>query len=153
MASNPEQQAFLLQHQFRFAWNQEEGATVDSTEWLEIGEGINNIEPAGNEVLVQDQYYSGGGFATTDVIGKQTVWTIGGHRDYNDPFQNVVFNELVHELGAARRGTFRITYPDGTIFLTNSTIANIKEPGGDAVAKGGISLEVHNNEKPRKVSV
>ena len=142
-------ESFLIQAGFKFHWNKAEGALDTALDWVSMTGGIKDISPESNEQISQEFYYPNGGNATTDVIGMQDVWSFDGHREYNNEFQKYVFEELKYLLGAARRGTFRVTYPNGAKEIANSTIANIKAPGGPANEKGAISFEIHMNEIPK----
>lgn len=141
-------ESFLIQAGYQFHWNAAEDALDNALDWVAIGSGITNVSPESNEQIDQSYYYNRGGNATTDVIGMQDVWSFEGHRDYNDAFQNTVFETMKYLLGASRRGSFRVTYPNGAKEIANSTIANISAPGGAANEKGAISFEVHTNEIP-----
>lgn len=141
-------ESFLIQAGYKFDWNEAEDALDAALDWVSIGSGITNVSPESNEQISQDYYYNKGGNATTDVIGMQDVWSFEGHRDYNDAFQNTVFETMKYLLGAGRRGSFRVTYPNGAKEIANATVANIKAPGGGANEKGAISFEIHMNEIP-----
>lgn len=139
---------FLIQAGFEIHFNPEQDVTFTDEGWLEAGAGIATMDPSGNDVLDQTPYYNGGGNTTTDVVGGQDVFPYSGHRDYDDDFQNYVFNIAKYQKGKGRRGTFRIVHPDGLTVLSDCTLANIEGPGGDANNKGNISFEVHLNGKP-----
>ena len=142
-------ESFLIQAGYGFAWNAAEDALDAALDWVDIGAGITNVTPEENEQVDQKYYYNRGGNATTDVIGKQSVWAFEGDRDYGDAFQNLVFETMKNKLGADRRGTLRVTYPNGAKEIGNATVANISAPGGAANEKGAISFEIHTNEIPK----
>jgi len=142
---NLEDAAFLIQAGFKFEFNKVQNATTDALDWLLIAGGISDVSPEPNEEIDQTAYYDGGGQASTDVIGKQEVYSFEGHRLYGDPAQDYFYNVLNHQVGNARKGTFRVTYPDGAKLVGNATVANISSPGGAANSKGEISFEIHFN--------
>lgn len=134
---------FLMNYGFTFAWSPLIDAPDADPSFLTIAAGISNADPDNNEELAQDFYYDNAGGAETDVVGLQQIWSFEGHRKYGDPAQDLIFNELALKTGPDRKGTFKITFPDGKIVKGNSTIANIKDAGGDANSKGDISFEIH----------
>ena len=137
----------MYEHQFEIAIEPGDGTTEPT--FAPLAAGINNVEPANNEELAQDNYLDGDGFGETDVIGAQLVLTFSGHRDFEDEAQNYIFENML-ELGESRRTEFRWTNPVGTTIEGNATIANISGPSGDAGAKGEISFEMHFNGKPER---
>ncbi|MCC5894834.1 MAG: hypothetical protein JJU16_05170 [Alkalibacterium sp.] len=139
---------FLIQAGYQMNFSEEQGAAKDTGEWLAIGSGISSMEPAGNDEVDQTAYYNNGGDLSSDVTGGQETFSFGGHRDYDDAFQNKVYNKIKHTKGNGRKGTLHIIYPDGAELIGNCTVANIEGPGGDANTKGDISFEIHINGKP-----
>lgn len=135
--------AFLLQHGYKFDINKAVDALDTAEDWLRIAGGIKSVDPDNSEEIAQDYYYDGDGNAETDVIGMQKVYAFSGHRKYGNAAQDFIFNTLSHVVGPERRVAFRITYPDGTKLSGPATIANIKDPGGDANSKGEIEFEIH----------
>lgn len=133
---------YLINSGFLFEWTQDVAPTEGSI-WLAIAEGISKVAPDNNEELSQDFYYSNDGGAETDVTGIQPVWKFSGHRAYGDDFQDLCFDTLAWKIGPARKGTFRITYPNGVIVQGRATLANITNAGGDANSKGDVDFEVH----------
>jgi hypothetical protein len=66
---------------------------------------------------------------------------------YGDAAQDYIFDKML-ELGTARETTFVWTLPNGDKLTGDVTIAVIEGLGGDAGAKGEISVEIHFNGKP-----
>ena len=64
---------------------------TEAETFARLAKGINNVDPANNEELSQDNYLDGDGFGETDVIGAQLVLSFSGHRNYKDPAQNFIF--------------------------------------------------------------
>ncbi|EQB34632.1 capsid protein [Virgibacillus sp. CM-4] len=116
--------------------------------WERLAKGITSMEPDPNEETSQDNYYDGDGYGETDVIGAQLISSFSGHRYYGDPAQDYIYSKVL-ELGPSRRTDYRLTLPDGSTFEGPCTIANIVGPGGDAMAKGEISFEIHFAGKPQ----
>lgn len=139
---------FLIQAGYKMEFSEEQDATVDTGEWLVIGSGISSMEPAGNDEVDQTAYYDNGGNLSSDVTGGQETFAFGGHRDYDDAFQNKVYNKIKFTRGKGRKGTLHIVYPDGAELLGDCTIANIEGPSGDANTKGEIGFEMHINGEP-----
>ena len=137
--------SFLLQYNHKFRINSVPGTTPGTL--LDIKRGITSIDPDNNEDISQDYYYDGNGSASSDVIGLQTVISFEGHRDYADPAQNFIFS-LTNKLGPDRVTNFEWELPDGTEISGEVTVANIKDPGGDANSKGEIEFEIHFNGLP-----
>lgn len=145
---NEEEKAFLIQAGYKFEFNPARDAGSVTEGWLVIAGGISNVSPEGNEEIDQTAYYDGGGFASSDVIGKQDVYSFEGHRLYGDAAQDYIFDNLAHKVGPARNGTFRVTDPKGNTLVGNSTVANISGAGGAANSKGEVSFEIHYNGLP-----
>lgn len=137
--------SFLLQYNHKFRINSTPGITPGTM--LDIARGITSIDPDNNEDIDQTYYYDGGGSASSDVIGFQKVISFEGHRDYADPAQNFIFS-LTNKLGPDRVTDFEWELPDGSIISGEATVANIKDPGGDANSKGEIEFEIHFNGLP-----
>lgn len=139
---------FLIQAGYRMKFSEDQEAEKGTGDWLDIGSGISSMDVAGNDEVDQTPYYDDGGNTSSDVTGGQEVFNFSGHRDYDDSFQNLVYNKLKWLKGNGRKGSLHITYPDGAELLGRCTIANIEGPGGDANTKGDISFEIHINGVP-----
>ena len=118
-----------------------------SPTWAYMGPGIQNVTPSSNEVTDQTAYYDGGGQASTDITGGQTVLAFSGHRKYGDLAQDYIAN-LDYAYGEMRKTHYKHIAPDGRIIEANVTIANIVNGGGDANSKGTFSYEVHFDGTP-----
>lgn len=137
--------AFALNYTNLYMINTTPGAAVPN--WARLGAGIQTVTPSGNETTDQTAYYDGGGQASTDVTGGQTIFAFAGHRKYGDPAQDYIAS-LEYSYGEARKTQFRRISPDGEIMDADVTIANIVNGGGDANAKGTFSFELHNDGTP-----
>lgn len=140
--------AFLLQYNYKF-----EIAPLakkdDEESFLTLAGGITSIDPENEEEIEQDYYYDGGGEAESEVVGLQKIISFEGHRKYGDPAQDYIYQDLTHKKGPERRVYFRETFPDGAALEGEATVANIKDPGGDANSKGEIEFEIHFNGQPK----
>jgi len=117
--------------------------------WAAIKKGVKNVVPALNETLDQTQYYDGNGFAETTVTGAQFILSVTADRIKGDAAQDYILGKEF-ELGCSRATQARFTSFDGVVKSGVVTIANITPPGGDAVAKGEFSFELHFKAKPVK---
>ena len=132
-------------HQFEIGVGTDE--TEGTTIFERLAKGVNNFEPTPNEENDQTQYLDGNGFATTTVMGAQLTLSFSGHRYFGDPAQDYIFSKQI-EIGTERETEFRWTLPTGEVFEGPCTLAVIEGPGGDANAKGEITVEIHFNGKP-----
>ncbi|HIS39956.1 MAG TPA: Ig-like domain-containing protein [Candidatus Aphodovivens avistercoris] len=115
--------------------------------WARIGAGINNVAPAGNEVVTQDPYYDGEGVAESDVTGGQPVFSFSGHRKFGDPAQDYIASLFIN-YGPSRRTNFKWVIPNGGTFEGKCSVVNVQPQGGDPNAKGDFNFEVHMNGMP-----
>ncbi|KGL44483.1 capsid protein [Listeria sp. SHR_NRA_18] len=145
------EQAFLLQHNFRFWWNPNTGAKIADTGWLRMASGIESIDAENNEEVDQTPYYDLDGGVDSTVIGLQPTYTFEGHRQYNDPAQNFIFDDALLEIDTMRRGEFLIISPKKKGLKGPASLVNIKPPGGGANSKGEVSYEIHFSGKPEKL--
>jgi tail tube protein len=134
----------LLNTAHRFDIN----TTPATTETLaQLGAGFSSFDVSFNEESDQTKYLDGDGWGSTTVTGGQVTLTFSGHRLYGDAAQDFIFDKML-ELGTARETTFKWTLPNGDTLEGAVTIAVIEGMGGDAGAKGEISVEIHFNGKP-----
>lgn len=139
---------FLIQAGYQMKFSEDQEAEVGTGDWLEIGSGISSMDPASNDEVDQTPYYDDGGYNSSDVTGGQETFAFSGHRDYDDPFQNRLYNKIKFTKGNGRKGALHIIFPDGAELHGRCTLAEIEGPGGDANTKGDISFEIHINGKP-----
>ncbi|MBC1459073.1 phage tail tube protein [Listeria newyorkensis] len=145
------EQAFLLQHNFRFWWNPVTGAAISDPGWLRIASGISSIDTENNEEVDQTGYYDLNGGVDSTVIGFQLTYSFEGHRQYEDPAQNFIYNDAMLEIDTMRRGEMLIVAPDKKGLKGPASLVNVNAPGGDANAKGEISFDTHFSGKPEKI--
>ncbi|MGJ9460286.1 phage tail tube protein [Oceanobacillus sp. CF4.6] len=122
-------------------------ATTEEILYSRLAKGFSNFEPATNEENDQTAYLDSDGWLTTTVMGGQLTLNFSGHRFYGDEAQDYIFSKQF-ELGAGREAPFRWTLPSGVIIEGPATFAEITGGGGDAIAKGEITVAVHINGKP-----
>jgi hypothetical protein len=134
-----------------------EGLLINSRHTFEVGlgddnyarlaRGFSSFEPATNEETDQTAYLDSDGWLTTTVMSGQLTLNFTGHRFYGDEAQDAIFDKQF-ELGTEREMPFRWTLPNGTVIEGPATFAEITGGGGDAGAKGEITVAVHFNGKP-----
>ncbi len=115
--------------------------------WASVKKGITGVVPSPNEVVSQNQYVDGEGFAESHVTGGQFTIAVSGHRFINDVAQDFVMG-LYLKLGCERNTQARFIDERGELKTGEVTIANIQPANGDPAAEGDISFEVHFNGKP-----
>ena len=138
-------EGLLVQSKHLFEINTNPGGATP--EWARLARGFNSFEPSTNEEIDQTPYLDGEGFGTTTVMGAQLTLTFTGHRYYGDPAQDFIFSKAM-EIGTERETEFRWTKPDGEVVEGPCTIAEVTGPGGEANAKGEITVAIHINGKP-----
>ena len=76
--------------------------SIEQATWARLAAGINNLTPAGNDTTVNDEYYDGEGFGTSDVTAKRYQFTVAGHRVYGDKAQDYIASKML-EIGTILR--------------------------------------------------
>ncbi|MCY8867403.1 capsid protein [Bacillus spizizenii] len=109
--------------------------------------GFSSFDPNPNEETDQTNYLNGRGFKTTTVMGGQLTISFSGHRYFGDPVQDWIFSKQM-KIGTERESYFEWEQPDGIIIAGPVTIAAISGPGGDAGAKGDVTIDIHYNGEP-----
>lgn len=137
--------AFALNYTNLHMINTTPGAATPT--WAYLGGGIQTINEANNETVDQTAYYDGGGQASSDITGGQTVYSYSGHRKYGDEAQDFI-ESLKYVYGEARKTDYRHIAPDGAMIEGRVTLANIVTTGGDANSKGTFSCEAQFNGAP-----
>lgn len=115
--------------------------------YVRLAGGIANLDPNSNDELDQTPYLDGDGYKTSTVTGGQFTIALTGHRKYDDPAQNFIY-ERQQQFGCRRETNVRFIRPDGTMIEGPVTLANITGGGGDSGMKGDIAFEIHFNGKP-----
>ena len=115
--------------------------------YVRLGKGIMSLAPASNENIDQSNYLDGNGFAESEVIGGQWIYTGSGHRYVGDDAQDWIFSKQF-SLGSARKTNFKEYDSAGNLISGACTVANVSQGGGDAQAKNEIGFEIHLNGQP-----
>lgn len=128
--------------------------TTSTWTYAELGEGIDNVAEALNEVVQQYFYLSNNGFATNHVTGQAPAYTFTGKRVFGDAAQDYIFSKK-HELGTGRDSSFKLEYTDNSgetpttkTITCPCTIANIQEWSGGSTDDSSISFEIRFNGQP-----
>ena len=125
---------------------------TSSPTWTVIGNGIDNISEALNEVVNQHQFLDRNGFGSSFVTGMQPIITLTGVRIIGDAAQDWIFSTK-YNLLESRETNLRLRYIDNndvtvTILYENVTMANLMEFGGASTDGSAISIEFHSNGEP-----
>jgi hypothetical protein len=145
----PEGLLINSKHKFEIATGKDE--TTEEFIYSRLAKGFSNFDPATNESNDQTAYLDQDGWLNTTVLSGQLTLNFTGHRYYGDEAQDFIFNKRF-ELGVGREvESFKWTLPSGEEIEGPATIAEITGGGGDAAAKGDITIAVHFNGKPNVV--
>ncbi|MFC7800095.1 MULTISPECIES: phage tail tube protein [Terrabacteria group] len=145
----PQKEGLLINSSHKFFID----ITPDGTErtWSRLAKGLSSFDPSLNEENDQTQYLNTGTMKQTTVTGGQQTIAFEGHRYYGDEAQEYVFSKK-YKVGPDRETNFKWEEPNGNIIECPCTIATIEGPGGDAGAKGEISIEIHLNGEPTETT-
>lgn len=127
--------------------------TGAASTYVPLGEGIENIAEALNEVVQQYFFFSEHGYAMNYVTGMAPAYTCTGRRIMGDQAQDYIFHqERKFGLMAARNTNIRLSVPqaDGTLdqITCPVTIANVTDLGGATTDGSAVSFEIRFNGKP-----
>nr|DAS18899.1 MAG TPA: tail tube protein [Caudoviricetes sp.] len=127
------------------------GSPTPTWTYSELGEGLDNIAEALNEVVQQFFFLSDDGFARNHVTGMAPAYTFTGRRTVGDAAQDFIFaNKFA--LDTERQSSFQLSYIDGegaTVEITcDCTICNIQEWSGATTDDSAISFEIRFDGKP-----
>ncbi|MFA5424450.1 MAG: hypothetical protein WC374_11405 [Phycisphaerae bacterium] len=112
-------------------------------------DGIENFDPALNEVLWQGSFMDDEGWGSSEVTGAQLIVTATGKRIVGNEAQDYICSTAVqYGLGSARKTNLRITEPSGRRITVPVTLAKIVGGGGDPRQPSDFSVEIHGNGKP-----
>lgn len=124
--------------------------TTDTWTYAELGEGIDNIAEALNEVVQQYQFLSDKGFAKNHVTGMAPSFTLTGRRIVGDEAQDYIFSKK-YALDTDRQSSFKLAYTQGESAKTitcNCTICNVQEWSGASTDDSAISFELRFDGAP-----
>ena len=121
-----------------------------SESYTELGEGIENMSEALNEVVYSGYWMSNEGFGNSEVTAMQPVVTMTGKRILGDAAQDYIFG-LIYKLGEERKTSLKVTCLEATgskTYTVPVTVANIQEYSGNTQDGSSISFELRFNGKP-----
>ena len=132
--------------------------TPDSTPtYAVLGDGINNLSEALNEVKQQMYYLINKGFGQTEITAMHPAITLTGNRLNGDTAQNYIFG-LKYQLGSARKTDIKIKVlnpEDSTQVYSNYTasvtVCDIQELSGATENGSDISFTLEFNGSPTAV--
>lgn len=117
----------------------------------ELGNGIDNIAEALNEVVQQYFFMSDKGFAKNHVTGMAPTFTLTGRRVIGDPAQDYIFGTK-YALDTGRQSSFKLEYTDSTgateSITCDCTLCNIVEWSGASTDDSAISFEIRFDGQP-----
>ncbi|MFA5424226.1 MAG: hypothetical protein WC374_10255 [Phycisphaerae bacterium] len=117
--------------------------------YKELMDGIENLDQAINEVIVQTAYLKNKGWGSSEVTGGQYIVTLTGNRIVGDEAQDYIFSsDVMYAFGAARKTNLRLTEPGGRQITIPVTLAKVNLAGGDANQPSKITIEIHGNGEP-----
>lgn len=120
--------------------------------WAALGEGIENMAEALNEVVYSGYYLSNEGFGNSEITGMQPVVTVSGKRIVGDAAQDYIFDPArKYGLGDKRKSKLKLTMvgkTDNVVITCPITIANVQELSGNTQDGSAISFEMRFNGKP-----
>ena len=145
--TTPTNTAGLIQN-YHHTFEIDTSGGASTAKWAFLEEGIQTVSVEGNETVDQTAYYSGDGFASSDITGGQPIFSFEGHRYYGDTGQDYIAG-LMYKYGTDRKTKFRTTDVNtGETVTCDCTVANIVCFGGDAPSKQTFSFEIHFNGQP-----
>lgn len=128
------------------------GTTKSSDTWTyaKLGDGLENIAEALNEVVQQYFFLNDNGFAKNHVTGMAPSFTITGRRIVGDAAQDFIFGTK-YSLDTTRQSSFQLKYTQGETEKTitcDCTICNIQEWSGATTDDSAISFELRFDGAP-----
>lgn len=128
---------------------------VTTWTYADLGDGIDNISEALNEVVQQYFFMDRGGFAINHVTGMAPTFTLTGRRVIGDAAQDYIFSKK-YSLDVDRQSSFQLSYNNGTDTVTitcDCTICNAQEWSGATTDDSAISFEVRFDGQPTVATV
>lgn len=131
------------------------GTAKNNTTWTysDLGNGIENISEALNEVVQQFQFLNNEGFAVNHVTGMAPSFTLTGRRVIGDAAQDYIFSKK-YGLDTDRQTSLKLTYNNGTgnvVITCDATICNMQEWSGATTDDSAISFEIRFDGQPNVV--
>lgn len=119
-----------------------------------LGDGLDNVSEALNEVVQQYFFLNDGGFARNHVTGMAPSFTFTGRRVQGDAAQDYIFSKK-YALDTDRVSSFELKIvdksqkaPKTTTYTVACTICNVQEWSGATTDDSAISFEVRFDGKP-----
>ena len=116
-----------------------------------LGEGIDNIAEALNEVVQQYFFMNDSGFARNHVTGMAPAFTFTGRRVVGDAAQDYIFGKK-YSMDTDRQSSFKLAYTDDAnvshTITCDCTICNIQEWSGASTDDSAISFEIRFDGQP-----
>lgn len=120
---------------------------ITNATFAPLAAGINNFTPSLNETTVNDVYFDGEGYGSTDVTGKRLQLAYTGHRLEGDAAQDYIASHVL-AIGDDLKTLARWTQADGSTIVGQVTISAIVTSGGAPGAKQTLSFTLAFNGKP-----
>lgn len=142
--------AFNLNYKNKFEIDTKGNLDPNSTtgaEFVPIAAGISTVTPAPGDTTDNTAYYNGGGFASTDVTGKNFSLAFSGNRVEGDAAQDYITSKEF-SLGDDCKTLLRWTKSDGRVVVAQVTLSAITTSGGAANAKQTFSFTANFNGAP-----
>jgi hypothetical protein len=136
-----------------FVLNRKVCVEVDTTPtgsartWARLAVGITSAIDSWNDSKDNTAYLNGGGYGNTDIIGKQYMCALTGHRVTGNVAQDFIVS-LQNKFGDEAKTWFRYTKSNGKRILSYGTFADIADAGGDANAKSDFSANFEGCGEP-----
>lgn len=122
-------------------------STTTGATFVTLADGIATITPSAGDTTDNTAYYNGGGYAHTDVTGKNVSIAFAGNRVEGDAAQDFVASKAF-SVGDDLKTLIRWTRVDGTVIVAQVTMSAITVSGGGANAKQTFSFTANFNGAP-----
>ena len=124
-----------------------------SATWVPMGEGIENMDQALNEVFNEYQFMANKGYAVGYVTGMSIMVNLSGRRIVGDPAQDYICSPGVkYGLMAARQTTARLSVLDGNGNINQIespvTLSNIVDISGATTDGSALTVSMHFDGEP-----
>lgn len=123
-----------------------------------VGEGLENLAKALNEVVNEYQFFKNKGYAVSYVTGMSIAVDLQGRRIVGDPFQDYVASPGVqYGLMAARQSTARLSQlnADGTVSQITCpvTFTAITDNSGATTDGSAFNVTIHFDGEPQMQTI
>ena len=126
--------------------------------WVPLGEGIENMDEALNEVANEYQFFANKGYAVSYVTGMSITVNLSGRRIVGDQAQDYICSSGVkYGLMASRQTTARLSQltGDGKVVQITcpATFTNIVDISGAATDGSALTATLHLDGEPQMETV